>query len=162
MTVKKIVQKTELWVLVIMGVAATLIMAFSSLFRYFFNYSWVWSEEAVRILFVWSMFIAITASFIRNEHIGFDALMNRNKVTRLIQKIVYAVCLIIIGYLMSYYGWQYNRFVGAVELAGTGLPQAVFFLPGVIAGIAWVLIGFYIIFQAVRGYLSVSEKEPEI
>ena len=58
-------------ILVVLGVSATVIMFANAVGRYVFNTSFVWAEELIRILFVWGMFIAITDSFINNEHIGF-------------------------------------------------------------------------------------------
>ena len=146
--------KAEGYVLVVAGTTATLIMFFNAVLRYGINYTWVWAEEVVRILFVWTMFLAITMSFIRGEHIGFGNLMEKNKIGRTIRDILNAGCLITVGGLVAWYGWIYNGFVGEVKLAGTDLPTMVFVIPGILAGISWVGIGIYMAIRIVIRSIS--------
>lgn len=140
-TAKTLLHKLELGVLTIMGVAATLIMFFNAVLRYAFDSSLMWGEEAIRILFVASMFLAITMSFARDEHVGFDALMQTTRLGRLVRSLGCALSLIVVGAITAYYGYAYNTLVGDTPLPGTDLPTAVFLVPGVIAGVVWVLIG---------------------
>lgn len=150
MSLQSLVKRLELVVLAIIGVAMTLVMIVNVAMRYLFESSIIWAEEFVRIGFVWSMFIAITASFIRHEHIGFDTLMRRTKLTAQVREILYGLALVVVGGLMAYYGYIYNGYTGSVELAGTGLPTSVLLFPGIIAGAAWVVIGLVNIGKAVR------------
>ena len=72
-----LVRRIEIAVLTVLGVAATLLMFGNSIMRYIFGTSLVWAEEVIRLMFVWSMFIAVTTAFFRNEHIGFDNLAKK-------------------------------------------------------------------------------------
>jgi len=135
--------KVEMTVLTIFGVAATLIMFTNAASRYLFKSTFVWAEETIRILFVWSMFIAVTTSFIRNDHIGFDGIAKKKGLPNLIFRVVYALSLAGVGGVLGFYGLKYNALTGSVPLAGTNLPTAVLMLPGIIAGFSWVIIGFY-------------------
>jgi TRAP-type C4-dicarboxylate transport system permease small subunit len=140
-TAKSLLHKLELGVLTVMGVGATLIMFFNAVLRYAFDSSLMWSEEAIRILFVASMFLAITMSFARDEHVGFDALVKSTRLGRLVRNLGCAISLIVVGSITAYYGYTYNAFVGGTPLPGTDLPTGVFLVPGVVAGVVWALIG---------------------
>ncbi len=139
--IKAILFKIELGVLLVMGVAATLIMFVNALLRYAANYSLEWGEESIRILFVSSMFIAITMSFVRDEHIGFDELLKVTRIGRFVREVGYAVSLIVVGAITGYYGFIYNGMVGDTPLPATDLPTGMFLVPGVIAGAVWTVIG---------------------
>lgn len=135
--------KIEMGVLSALGIAATLIMFVNAASRYLFKTTFVWAEEVIRILFVWSMFIAVTTSFLRNDHIGFDGFAKRKGLPNLIYRLVYALSLIGVGGILCVYGFKYNGFTGSVPLSGTNLPTAVLMLPGIIAGAVWVLLGLW-------------------
>ncbi len=142
-------KKLEIGILTAGGIAATLIMFANSVLRYVFESSLVWAEESVRILFVWTMFLAITTSFLRKEHIGFDTLMRATRIGRRFQEILYGASLALVGGLIAYFGSDYNSMTGDVVLPGTELPSSVFLLPGIIAGGAWTLIGIYHVGKAI-------------
>lgn len=154
-TAKLIARRLELVALMVMGVAATLIMFFNAVLRYGFDYSIVWGEEAIRILFVSSMFLVITTSFVRNEHVGFDAYMKASRLGRLVCSIGSNLSLVIVGAITAYYGYAYNALVGDTPLPGTDLPTGVFLVPGVIAGAFWVVIG---VVRLIRGPVEPAAK----
>ena len=133
----------ELYVLALFGISETLIMFSNAIGRYFFEYTFPWAEEVTRIIFVWSMFLAITAAFIRNQHIGFTAFSQKNRLTKLVSEIIYDLTLLLIGFIMARYGWNYNVVTGQVPLPGTDLPTSVFLLPGVLAGVVWTFTGAF-------------------
>jgi TRAP-type C4-dicarboxylate transport system permease small subunit len=119
--------------------------------RYIFHYSFVWAEEVIRILFVWVMFIAITAAFIRNEHIGFDNLAKKSGPLNVIYRAAYAICLLAVGGILAFYGFRYNVMTGSVPLAATNLPTAIFNWPGIIAGAVWAILGAWRLILLVLG-----------
>jgi TRAP-type C4-dicarboxylate transport system permease small subunit len=131
----------ETILLVVLGVGATVVMFANAVGRYVFKSSFVWAEEIIRVMFVWSMFVAITDSFIRNEHIGFKNLSNLNAATRAFADTVYYLSLLVVGGAVAFYGWKYNAMTGTVPLPGTNLPAAVLMLPGIIAGVIWTAVG---------------------
>lgn len=144
------IRGAEITVLVALGVGATLIMFANAVGRYVFNTSFAWAEELIRILFVWSMFIAITESFIRNEHIGFKNLADLNAATKFAADLIYSVSLSIVGGVLAYYGWTYNAMTGDVPLPGTNLPTSVLMLPGIAAGGVWCVLGMVRALRMVR------------
>lgn len=138
-----VARKIEVSIYTVLGIAMTLLMAGNAAMRYLFDSSIIWSEEVIRIFFVWSMFIAITGGFIRNEHIGFDNLSKIPGAFNVLYRIVYGLCLIIVGAILVYYGGKFTMMIGDVPLAATNLPTWLFMWPGVVAGVVWVLIGLW-------------------
>jgi TRAP-type transport system small permease protein len=142
--------RLELGVLTALGVAATLIMFANSLLRYLLGTSLIWSEEVIRLLFVWAMFIAITTAFWRNEHIGFDNLAKKNRWLGAISGAVSAVCLMVVGGILAFYGFRYTVMTGGVPLPATNLPTGLFMWPGVAAGAIWAVLGAVRLGQLLR------------
>ena len=134
-----------------LGVAATLIMFGNAVLRYLAGTTMVWSEEVIRLLFVWAMFIAITTAFWRNEHIGFDALAKKGGWLSGLSRAVSAFCLMAVGAILAFYGARYAAMTGDVPLPATNLPTALFMWPGVIAGAVWALMGAIRLVQLALG-----------
>lgn len=142
-------------VIVALALTATVLLFGNAMARYVFQGSLHWAEEVVRLIFVWSMFLAITTSFIRNEHIGFHTIVERNVVLRLTSTLLYDATLATVGGVVLYHGKSYNRLTGAVPLAGNGLPTALFLVPGVLAGAIWFSVGTL---RFVRHALNAARK----
>ena len=134
-------RRIEMAVYLVLGVAMTLLMFSNAVMRYVFDSSIVWSEEVIRVFFVLAMFIAITAGFVRNEHIGFDSLAKRPGVFNFVFKVVTGLSLVIVGGLLAYEGGKFTLMTGDVPLPATNMPTSLFMWPGVIAGGVWVIIG---------------------
>lgn len=152
----EVIRKIEIWFLVVCGVSSTLIMCFNAAGRYIFHHAFVWAEEVVRLFFVTSMFIAITDSFFSNEHIGFSNLMSKNRVTKYISAMMCNLILIVVGLVLGIFGARYNRMTGDVPLPATGLPTALFQIPGFLAGFIWIGLG---VFRVVIETIKFIKKE---
>ena len=134
-------RRIEIGLYTILGVVMTLLMFSNAVLRYAFGTSIVWSEEVIRMIFVLTMFIAITGGFIRNEHIGLDNFAKIPGICNTIYRLVYGLGLIIVGFILAYYGGQFTLMTGDVPLPATNLPTSLFMWPGVIAGAIWAAIG---------------------
>lgn len=137
----KIFLKMESICFVIIGTIMTIVMFINACGRYVFGSTFLWAEETVRICFVWAMFIAISELFLYGGHIGFDVVSSKNKWTGAFAKIVTNIVLIILGINLVYFGKEIIEQVGNVPLASTKLPNMVFQIPGILAGISWIIIG---------------------
>jgi TRAP-type C4-dicarboxylate transport system permease small subunit len=62
------------WVIVAASAAMIIIVSAQVLLRYGFNTSIDWSEEISRLLFVWSMFLAIPLGIREGAHVGIELL----------------------------------------------------------------------------------------
>lgn len=147
----KNLRNIELTALTVLGVSMVLAMFLNAASRYLFKVTFVWVEETIRILFVWSMFIAVTTSFFRNEHIGFDGLAKKGAVFNFIYRVVYAACLAAAGGILAYFGFRYNALTGNVPLPATNLPTALFMWPGIVAGAVWTVLGLHRLIRAFAG-----------
>ena len=144
-------RRAEIVIYTVLGIAMTLIMFSNAVMRYAYNSSIVWSEEVIRVFFVLAMFIAITAGFVRNEHIGFDSLAKIPGAWNMIYRLVTGLSLVIVGGLLAFYGGRFTLMTGDVPLPATNLPTSLFMWPGVAAGAVWVIIGAWRIVGLVRG-----------
>lgn len=160
---KRLLQFTgyiESTVLVVFAVSATLIMFGNSTSRYLLRTTFAWADESIRLIFVWSMFFAITTAFIRNQHISFLALAHLNAKLRFLSGLLYELTLLVVGAIVAYYGHRYMGLTGAVRLPGTELPTAMLLLPGVLSGTIWALLGaFRICLRFVR--LAKAAGKPD-
>lgn len=155
-TTKKNIQLVEKGVLLVLGLAATLLMCTNAIGRYLFATTIVWAEEGVRVMFVWGMFIAISHAFITNEHIGFTTVADRTRWTRITSAVITNLVLAATGLVLCVLGAQYSLMTGAIRLAGSNLPTAVLQIPGILAGGFWLLLALY---RLVR--LAIGRGLPE-
>lgn len=144
------VRKVERAVLVILGVGMTVIMFINACGRYLLGSTLLWAEETVRICFVWAMFIAITDLFVTGEHIGFDVIAMKNKLTRIIACVGTNLVLIFLGVNLVFFGMEIIHTTGKVPLPATKLPGMVFHIPGMIAGAVWIGIGLWEIIRMIK------------
>lgn len=154
----KIMLKVEQICLMLLGLVMSLVMFVNACSRYFFSNTFLWAEETVRICFVWAMFIAISELFIYGGHIGFDVFSEKNQWTKKISKAVTNLVLIVLGFNFVFYGRLIIMQVGSVPLASTKLPSMVFYIPGILAGVVWMIIG---VWGMVRLFLDKELQEEE-
>lgn len=158
-TLLKLFGRIEIAILLICGLSATIIMFGNAVGRYVFGTSFSWAEEVVRILFVWSMFLAITTGFIRNQHIGFQSLIEKHPIIQFLSTLIYGVIPVFVGFVITVYGYRYNVMIGSVPLAGTNWPTSLFLLPGIFSGVAWMGIGVYTLLTTFRNHFSKHNLE---
>lgn len=157
----KIILKLERICLMALGTVMTLVMFVNACSRYMFSKTFLWAEETVRICFVWAMFIAISELFVRGGHTGFDVFSGKNRWTKIISKVVTDIVLMVIGFNFVYFGRMIAAQVGSVPLASTKLPGMVFYIPGMLAGAGWVVIGLADIVGMIRRKGAETEEVEE-
>lgn len=133
----------------VMGITMVCLLTMDGFGRYLFGESIVWAQEITRIMFVWGCFISITEAFIKKAHIGFDALSNKNPITKKVSGFINGLCLTIVGIIVMYYGWSFSMQVGKFPMPATGFPILVLYIAGVAAGTVWIGIGLYQSYKAI-------------
>ncbi|HET7671985.1 MAG TPA: TRAP transporter small permease [Burkholderiales bacterium] len=69
------VDRLARWAIVVASAAMIAIVALQVVLRYGFNASIDWSEEISRLLFVWTMFLAIPLGIREGAHVGIELLV---------------------------------------------------------------------------------------
>lgn len=119
--------------------------------RYLLKYPAPWSEEMLRLAFVWSIFIGCSIGVKRNAHLGVEFLVRSLPIR--IQDILFLMICLLCGMFslyMAYTGLQLTLMYARI---GTTLPVTGF--PTSLATLA-VPVGF--LFTAIRFFLLVFEK----
>lgn len=155
--VKAALYKLQRIVLAFCGIGMVVLLTANGLGRYILKTSIVWGDEVTRILFVWGCFIGITNAFINDAHIGFDSLAKLKPWTLKLSKLANGLCLVVVGYIVLYYGYKFTHQVGRFPLPAAGLPIAVLYIAGVVAGAIWLLIGIVKILSVFQ--ISKQQKE---
>ncbi len=133
--------KLQCIILAVCGIGMVTLLTVNGLSRYLLHMGIIWGDEITRVLFVWGCFIGITNAFIHDNHIGFDSFARWKPWTLRLSRIVNGGCLIVVGYVVVYYGFKFIRQVGRFPLPAAGLPIGVMYAAGVLAGGIWLLIG---------------------
>ena len=96
-------------VCVLLGIAMIIIGFMQVFWRYFLQQPLSWSEEILRYLYVWSIFLGISIAIPENGHVAVDALMNLLKglPKKILSVFIHLVILIFFG-LMLTIGSQYT------------------------------------------------------
>ena len=104
---KMLDRNLERWCLaLLMGGMATMI-AIQVVMRYLFQYSLVWSEELVRWMFIWSIWIGIAYAFKTRQHIRITALADLLKDRRrIILEIVLQILIVLFFIWVAWLGWK--------------------------------------------------------
>ena len=64
------------WTIICASAAMIVVVTVQVLLRYAFNSSIDWSDEVSRLLFVWSMFLAIPLGIREGAHVGIELLVS--------------------------------------------------------------------------------------
>ncbi len=151
--------KLQQTVLTVLGIGMVCLITVNSLGRYLISSSIVWAEEFTRIMFVWGCFIAITIGFATHSHIGFDMLSQKSKLGAKISRFITAICLTIVGVVVTWYGIEFIQKVGKFPLPATDLPVWVLYGAGIVAGVIWIGLGIRHIIQLIRTAVSAGKGE---
>lgn len=88
---------------------------FSVIMRYFFGVSFIFLEEAITFLFVFTTFWAIGACLLENEHIVIDFFITRLKFKNRLCLTVFNYCLVaLVNALIVYYSLTWIQKAGRV------------------------------------------------
>jgi len=102
------------YVMITSMIVMTLVVCIQVVLRFFFDHSIDWADEISRLLFVWSMFLAIPHGIRYGSHVGIDALTHRlpqnirDPLGRLMQVLCAVLCIIVVwmGILVVQEKWD--------------------------------------------------------
>ncbi|MGO4852875.1 TRAP transporter small permease [Phaeovulum sp. W22_SRMD_FR3] len=123
--------------LVILGAAAMVaIVSGQVIMRYVFNGSFDWADEASRIAFVWTIFLAVPMGIRDGTHVGIELLVNRfppalrMMVSRVMSALAAAMMLVIFWTSVVVALATWSERLGAINLT-----SSVFFFPVILGAL---------------------------
>ena len=93
--------------------------------RYFFSYSIDWADEVARLMFVWSMFLAIPHGVKLGSHVGIDALSRflsekyRSLLARLIQLLCAILCIVVVYMGIFVAGEKWDELMPTIDITAS-------------------------------------------
>ncbi|MCV9888090.1 MULTISPECIES: TRAP transporter small permease [Bacillaceae] len=128
-------------IIVLVLVSMVSLVFLNVVLRYAFSSGITWSEELARYLFVWIVFLGAIVASKEKGHLGVDLVIS--KVPKRFQKILYLLAnsltvFVLILFLDGLFKMmELNKLVTG---PATGIPEAVFYLAGVVASILMIII----------------------
>ncbi|PLS17707.1 TRAP transporter small permease [Bacillus sp. M6-12] len=108
--------------------------------RYFFNSGITWSEELARYMFVWIIFLGAIVAAKDKAHLGVDILTSN--VPKPVQKVLSLLASAVTIFVLTLFIDGLFKMIdlnSVVSGPATGLPVAVFYLAGVVAGVLMII-----------------------
>ena len=126
--------------------------------RYFFNTSWLISEEISRWMFVWMVFMGAVAVMRERGHMGTDMVVVRLPVrAQRLCLVVVQLAMLYITWLMFSGSWTQVLVNRETEAPVSGLSVSIFYFAGVLFAVSTLLILLHQFWRTVTGKLSDAE-----
>lgn len=141
----------------LMGAMVVLVFG-NVVLRYFFNTSWLVSEEMSRWMFVWMVFMGAVAVMRERGHMGTDMVVVR------LPPWAQRLCLLTVQVVMLYITWL--MFTGSwsqvvvnreTEAPVSGLSTSIFYFAGVLFAVSTLVILLHQFWLTITGRLSDAE-----
>jgi len=98
------IDRAARWTIIVASAAMITVVTVQVLLRYAFNTSLDWSDEVSRLLFVWSMFLAIPLGIREGAHVGIELLVVH--VPEGPRALLAKACALIAAAMMAVVFWQ--------------------------------------------------------
>lgn len=156
--------KLEEYFLVYSMIAMVLVVFVQVIFRYIINDSLSWSEELVRYMFMWQVWLGASLGMRINEHIRVDMFIKKlphlgRKVT---DTVVTVMILFFYGFLI-WYGFLYLKDVMAKNMTSTALrlPLAAVYVSLPLGSLIIALRYIGELGHLIRGLIAPENAESE-
>ncbi|MDR8390634.1 TRAP transporter small permease [Aliifodinibius sp. S!AR15-10] len=115
-TVKKAIDKTLDWTLILILGSMSLLVAINVFFRFVLNSSIYWGDEVALVLMVWLTFLGAAVSTRENEHYEFKYLVHKLsgrslKVYLFSRHIINIIAILILGYYSGLVAIQIHSWI---------------------------------------------------
>lgn len=131
-------------------------------FRFILNNSLTWSEELLRYLFIWMIFISIGIGFKRNTHIGMRSIIQR--FSPFWQKIMEYFSILIIGIFslaVIIFTFRVVEFAMIQVTPALGIPMGYVHMGMLIGGIYNLIVVIEKLFLLLKRDIKKSKPEVE-
>ncbi|QEI07540.1 TRAP transporter small permease [Pigmentiphaga aceris] len=133
--------------------AVMLVLVFGNVvLRYFFQTSWLISEELSRWLFVWMVFIGAIVALRERGHLGTDMVLVRLPAkARRACVVVAHILMLYITWLMLLGSWDQTVINTGTEAPVSGFPVSVFYFCGVVFSCSALVVLAYDLWRLLTG-----------
>lgn len=123
---KTFLNNIELYVATICFFILTIMLTLQVISRYALRHSFTWMEEFATIMFIWMIYLGISAAVTHRKHLRIDFLLNMMpfKIKRamlILSNIIFALCNVYIAYIMT----DVIRLLGKSMTTMLRLPQGL-------------------------------------
>lgn len=128
-------------ILVVLFAVLVVLLVLEVFGRFFFSFSFMWTEEVARYLFIWITFIGAGVVFSKGGHLAVDVLLNKFPIkVKYVIGIAFYVLMIAFLLLTIYTGFQYSALNYSKPLYSTYVTNlGVVYLAVPVGGILMVL-----------------------
>ena len=152
------------WMAITLVAIIALIVILSVIFRYAFNNSLAWAEDAAKFLMVWLAFIGAPLGFRHGAHVSIELVPPGLPVvvTRIIRVLVHSVVLALMATL-AWYGWQF-AWNGRTQVALTIGDVSMFwiFICMPVGSAIMALVSLELLLTSLLGFAEPTVGEDEM
>lgn len=96
------------WFAIILVALIAIIVSASVIFRYGFNNSIAWAEDAAKFLMVWLAFIGAPLGFRHGAHVSIELLPPLPAFARRMVRVLVHAIVLALMMMLAWYGWQFS------------------------------------------------------
>ncbi len=138
--VSDFIDKIITWIVVILTLALSILMAVGVFYRYVLNNSIYWSGEVSRYLLVYITFLGATVAYKRGAHVGIDILVERfSKPIRKFISLLIIVCFIVFWSIILIKSFKLYPLYILQKTATLEIPYAIPFTSLPLSAGIWII-----------------------
>lgn len=141
----------EILLAILIGILVLFLTA-SVFARYALDIGLSWSDEASRLLFIWTVFIGFAVGVRHRAHIGVDFVIDRlSPKQRWIVEMIQDSAILIFSLLFTVQGWITVRFSFLQRLPGLDVSIAWLYFAVLVAGVLMSIYAVFNLWDTMRG-----------
>lgn len=126
---KTFLNNFELYLATLCFIILTVMLTLQVFSRFILNHSWTWMEEFATIMFVWMIYLAISAAVTHRKHLRIDVLLEAvpfqlKKVMLIASNVIFAAFNIYISVIMV----DVIKLLGSSKTTMLGIPQQLVYI----------------------------------
>lgn len=126
---KTFLNNFELYLATLCFIVLTVMLTLQVFSRFILNHSWTWMEEFATIMFVWMIYLAISAAVTHRKHLRIDVLLEAvpfqaKKVMLIASNVIFAAFNIYISVIMV----DVIKLLGSSKTTMLGIPQQLVYI----------------------------------
>jgi TRAP-type C4-dicarboxylate transport system permease small subunit len=141
----------EILLAILIGVLVVFLTV-SVIARYALDIGLSWSDEASRLLFIWTVFVGFAVGVRHRAHIGVDFVIDRlPSKQRWLVEIVQDAAILIFSIIFTVQGWITVKFSFLQRLPGLDVSIAWLYFAVLVAGVLMTIYAIFNLWDTMRG-----------